>query len=146
VADAYAPIPQAAGTRCTLAETMGATVHGWGELLVRPRNFAIVALLAFVAACARAPVPVTVCGMHLGETVTFTGEYITDSLERFWVRPNGCECGIPLGQRAAEGDDLLDRAVDDTKPKRRIEAVFGGRDRRIEAAGLFSVEPRQDRE
>jgi hypothetical protein len=108
---------------------MGTTIHGWGQLLVRPRNFVIVALLAFVAASAYKPK--FVCRsdwrIYMGETVTFAGEYMSDHIERSVVLPKGCDRGVGVGRLSPQAEKVLESA--DEPPyrfNRRIEAIFTG--------------------
>jgi hypothetical protein len=63
--------------------------------------------------------------MHLGQTVTFTGAYRSDHIERSYVWPNGCHRAIDLGQISPEANKILD-SVDDRTYEHRIEATFTG--------------------
>ena len=65
---------------------------------------------------------------HLGETLTFRGELLTDHIERALIRPIGCEKGIGLGEMTPAAQKL----VDDADPpiwlpgRRRIVGLFTG--------------------
>ncbi len=63
---------------------------------------------------------------HVGETVVFRGEYLTDHIERSLVRPIGCDRGIGLGSMTPEAEKLLVEADPPTwRPGvRRVVAVF----------------------
>jgi hypothetical protein len=71
---------------------------------------------------------------HIGESVTFLGEYMTDHLERSLVLIVGCDRGIGLGSMSPEAEKLIDAA--DPQPwsfDRHIRGVF--------TATLFQVQP-----
>jgi hypothetical protein len=82
--------------------------------------------------------------MHLGETATFTGEYLSDHEERSYVWPHGCDHSILLGQVSPEADKILDRAEtlprgriwDDRTLKRTVEATFTGTLVQVEPDGI----------
>jgi|SRR5580698_4721316 hypothetical protein len=62
---------------------------------------------------------------HIGETITFRGEYVTDHIERSLIEPVGCDQGIGLGATSADADQALNAA--DPPPwsnSRRIYATF----------------------
>jgi hypothetical protein len=61
--------------------------------------------------------------MHVGETITFAGEFWTDHIERAGVRPNGCDRFIHLREVSPEADKVL-MVLDG--PVYRIEAIFTG--------------------
>ena len=63
---------------------------------------------------------------HLGETITFYGEYLTDHIERSLILPNGCDRGIGLGQLSPDADKVLSSADNPLKFERKIEATFTG--------------------
>jgi hypothetical protein len=72
--------------------------------------------------------------MHLYETTTFTGEYISDHYERSCVCPNGCDHCIPRGPVSQEVREILYSAEtlppgdiwDERTLKRRVTATFTG--------------------
>ncbi len=65
---------------------------------------------------------------HIGETITFRGEYHTDHIERSLVKPLGCDRGIGLGGGSDPEVWKPIQAVESPvyDPWRRIEATFTG--------------------
>jgi hypothetical protein len=65
-------------------------------------------------------------GKHVGETISFHGEYLTDHIERSVVVPSGCSRGIGLGGYNREVWKPIDSVDSPWVPRRHIEATFIG--------------------
>jgi hypothetical protein len=64
---------------------------------------------------------------HVGETITFTGDYSSDQIERAVVSPKGCAKGFGVGAIAEDAQKAMDpRTAPGLYPARDIEAVITG--------------------
>ena len=103
--------------------------------MTRPLLFALAltALLNGRALAAKpAPDQVQACRVahsprsHIGKTITFRAEYLTDHIERRWLRPIGCDRGFGLGSMTP----VVEHLIADADPpiwypgRRKIIAVF----------------------
>jgi hypothetical protein len=67
-------------------------------------------------------------GRHLGQTVVFRGEYLTDHMEKAAIRPIGCDVAFGLGSLADDVERRIQSADPPPwiSPQRRMIAVFTG--------------------
>jgi len=64
---------------------------------------------------------------HVGETISFRGEYDSDGIERAIVMPAGCDSGFGVGTIAPALVTQMDSHVlPGFYPARKIDAVFTG--------------------
>ncbi len=64
---------------------------------------------------------------HIGETISFRGEYVSDGIERAIVTPAGCDSGFGIGTIAPELVSQMDSHVlPGFYPALKIDAVFTG--------------------
>jgi hypothetical protein len=123
------------GDKTRIGAKVGKMVKAKGHI-VRLNVFAAILILSCTAiqSCAvYLSNPKTVCSImharakHLGETITFDGEYLTDNIERPLILPNGCDLSIIVGQISSDANKTLTSADrPPLKSGRKVEATFTG--------------------